>query len=781
VQIVYSVDLKASRRCMERIDLPPNANPSSLTDSEMNETNPAVSVVISTLNRATLLEKSLQSLEQQNYKNFEVIVVNGPSKDHTEEILAKYDGKIIVGRIDAANLSRSRNVGINLSSGDLILFLDDDAFAEPDWIINIVDGYTDETIGGVGTRVYDHTGFRWQLNPLLIDKFYNPLFEVTPPLWAFDYPDALTIPHILGASCSFRREALQSIGGFDEEIEYFLDESEVCRRISETGRTIKFLNSGASVHHQFAPGVTRDERRLLTHPYPVAKNKFYVCLSDWRRNGGALTEYLDKCNAWLKGLQDDARWQFEHGGITRKEYDVFMRDVTRGANDGRKRALAQSRKSIQISPAAPEKLRHFPLVEPPTSRRTICLISRWIPRRSAGGIARYIWDLAIGFAKHGHETHLITMTDGASAVEYHDALWIHHIGPELIDAEGLDGTVRATLGGLESNAARVNVGWAKAAHAEILRLRQDRYIDIVLAPVWDQEGLYCALDNSLPTVISMNTTFRRFADIEFRNLDRATVEELSSLEDLYVQSARMFHVNSSSSLEHLRDDFKVDPSVQIVTVPHGVKDVAVPECGLDTPYPAKASQVRILYVSRLEKRKGTDIFLEAVVKLLRLHPTAQIDIVGRDSYAGDPARSIERQFMLAHPAVKNVTFHGELPDGELEHLYRTADIFCVPSRYESFGIIFVEAMRHALPVVTLAVGGATDIVEDGITGILCKDATSDAVLASLDKLVRDKELRAAMGTAGRARFLERFENEIVTTRMLNCLLGLVTPSSTANA
>ncbi len=752
-----------------------------MNGSEMNETKPAVSVVISTLNRATLLEKSLQSLEQQNYTNFEVVVVNGPSRDHTEEILAKYDGKIIVGRIDAANLSRSRNVGINLSSGELILFLDDDAFAEPDWILNIVEGYTDETIGGVGTRVYDHTGFRWQLNPLLIDKFYNPLFDVSPPLWAFDYPDAFTIPHILGASCSFRREALQSIGGFDEEIEYFLDESEVCRRISETGRTIKFLTSGASVHHQFAPGVTRDERRLLTHPYPVAKNKFYVCLSDWRRNGGALTEYLDKCNAWLKGLQDDARWQFEHGGITRKEYDVFMRDVARGANDGRKRALEQSRKSIQVSSAAPEKLLHFPVLAPQPFRRTICLISRWIPRRSAGGIARYIWDLAVGFAKRGHETHLITMTDGASAVEYHDALWIHHIGPEFIDAEGLDATVRDVFWGLHSNAARTNVGWAKAAHAEILRLRQDRYIDVVIAPVWDQEGLYCALDNSLPTVISMNTTFRRFAEIEFRNLDRATVEELSSLEDLYVRSARMFHVNSTSSLEHLRDDFKVNPNVQIVKVPHGVKEVAVRERRSDAPDTTSDSQVRVLYVSRLERRKGTDIFLEAVVKLLRLHPDVQIDIVGRDSYADDPARSLKEQFMVAHPAMKNVTFHGELPDAELDRLYRTADIFCVPSRYESFGIIFAEAMRHELPVVTLAVGGATDIVEDGITGILCKQATSDAVLASLSKLVCDMELRRAMGTAGRARFLEYFENEVVITKTLDALLSLVTPSLTNNA
>src|SRR4051812_16744871 len=88
-----------------------------------------VSVVISTLNRAALLPKALQSLKYQNYTNFEVIVVNGPSTDGTEEVLDRFRTDIVVRRLDEANLSRSRNLGIQASSGELILFLDDDAFA----------------------------------------------------------------------------------------------------------------------------------------------------------------------------------------------------------------------------------------------------------------------------------------------------------------------------------------------------------------------------------------------------------------------------------------------------------------------------------------------------------------------------------------------------------------------------------------------------------------------------------------------------------------------------
>lgn len=742
----------------------------------------SVSVVISTLNRATLLEKTLKSLEQQNYVNFEVVVVNGPSTDHTEDVMHKYDGAIIVGRLDEANLSRSRNIGINLSSGDLVLFLDDDAFAEPDWIANIVEGYSDDTIGGVGTRVYDHTGFKWQMNPFLIDKFYNPNYEARPPLWAFEYANAETIPHILGASSSFSREALIDVGGFDEEIEYFLDESEVCRRVSETGRKIRFLDVGASVHHQFAPGITRDERRLLTHPYPVVKNQFYVCLSDWRRNGGSLTEYLGRCDSRLRDLTDGARWQLDHGGITRKEYDIFMRDVARGKRDGRQRALDQSRKSISVTPARPDDILRFPTMTPPGGRKTICFISRWIPRRSKGGIARYIWDLAVGFAQRGHETHLITMTDGPSKVEFHEGLWIRHIGPELMNMDGIDEHIRAAIGGLQSGSARMNVAWAKAAHAEILRLRRDRYVDLVVAPVWDQEGLYCALDRRLNTVVSMNTTFRRFADIEFRNLDKATVDELSSLENLYVRSTKLFHANSTSSTQHLRQDFRVGEDVRIFQAPHGVSDVSPrrPSAALGGG-PTDDTPVRILYVSRLEKRKGSDLFLEAIVTLLRRHPTVQVDIVGRDSYASEPERSMETQFRRLHPTVSGVTFHGEMSDEALVNFYHDADIFCVPSRYESFGIIFIEAMRYKLPVVALDVGGAQDIVENGVTGLLCSDQSSAAVHAALERLVSDPVLRKSMGEKARARFLGLFENEVVVDQTLNGILGLLTSVSPTQA
>lgn len=731
----------------------------------------SVSVVISTLNRAPLLQKSLLSLKYQNYSNFEVIVVNGPSDDDTESVLKEYKGDIVVERIAEANLSKSRNSGIRASAGKYVLFLDDDAFAEPDWIANIVSGYAAPGVGGVGTRVYDFTGFQWQMNPFLIDRFYHPNFEWTPPLWAFNFKGSKTIPHILGASSSFRRDALIEIGGFDEEIEYFLDESEVCRRISELGLRIHFVNSGASVHHKFASGVTRDERKILTYPYPVVKNKYYVCLSDWRRNGGDLAEVMSECDVWTQDLLDGARWQLDNRGISRFEYDRFITDVSRGRTDGRARAISQERKSTIIGPARPEGLTPFRKLDPAAGRLTICLISRWLPRRSPGGIARYIWDLARGFARHGHEVHLITMVDTPSTVEFEEGVWIRGLREAEIAERQAPTGVTGAFGELRSGAARFNIAWARAAHAEIMRIKQDRYIDAVIAPIWDQEGLFCTLDRSLFTVVSTNTTFRTFAEIEGRHLDRDTIGELTLLEEVYIGSAGAFHLNSDASGRHLEEFFGQKRSGQWFQAPHGIADISAEQVARGRKHRKLAKgPVRILYVSRLEQRKGLDLLLLAGAALMKEGADIQIEVVGRDSYAHDPARSVKQQFLGTHPqCAARITFHGELAESDLAELYETADVFCVPSRYESFGIIYVEAMRYALPVVALDTGGVPDIVVDGETGLLCSKKTAAAVQSALQRLIADHALRLRMGDAGRERFVRYFEDDVVVQRTL---LGL---------
>ena len=109
------------------------------------------SIVINTLNRADSLDKTLESLRWLKYDgDFEVVVVNGPSTDHSALVVDKWREHIRAATCDKPNLSMSRNIGITEARGDVVCFLDDDGVPEPEWLEQLATGYTSDDIAGVG-------------------------------------------------------------------------------------------------------------------------------------------------------------------------------------------------------------------------------------------------------------------------------------------------------------------------------------------------------------------------------------------------------------------------------------------------------------------------------------------------------------------------------------------------------------------------------------------------------------------------------------------------------
>ena len=232
-----------------------------------------LSVVINTYNRCKSLRKTLQSLSNQSCNDFEVIVVNGPSTDETDVVVKGFNNVKLVKCLER-NLSVSRNLGIDNSSGDLVAFIDDDAIAEFNWVRDILAGYTDESIGGVGGIVYDYTGVNLQYKYSSCNRFGDTDFYIEPPFDEYNVRGAKKFLYLQGTNCSFRRKCLELIGGFDEEFEYYLDEVDVCMRIIDIGYKIKPLDN-AYVYHKYKESFMRNEERVVLHPYSIVKNKYY--------------------------------------------------------------------------------------------------------------------------------------------------------------------------------------------------------------------------------------------------------------------------------------------------------------------------------------------------------------------------------------------------------------------------------------------------------------------------------------------------------------------------
>ena len=176
-----------------------------------------------------------------------------------------------------------------------------------------------------------------------------------------------------------------------------------------------------------------------------------------------------------------------------------------------------------------------------------------------------------------------------------------------------------------------------------------------------------------------------------------------------------------------------------------------------------ADRVVIAAVSRLVRHKGYPELLAAMHDV----PGAELWIVGT-RLATDRGEDLGAA-LAAAAASGRVRLLGYRTD--IAAILAGADVFALPSHFEGLPMSVIEAMLAGLPVVATAIRGPREQVVDGVTGLLVPPATVAPLAAALNRLVADGELRAAMGAAGRARAVERYDEARVIGRTLD-LLGL---------
>jgi glycosyltransferase involved in cell wall biosynthesis len=196
-----------------------------------------------------------------------------------------------------------------------------------------------------------------------------------------------------------------------------------------------------------------------------------------------------------------------------------------------------------------------------------------------------------------------------------------------------------------------------------------------------------------------------------------------------------------------------------------VRDYGVPPdrvhvipVGVDTQYwrPASNSRgsgrVQILFVGGHFERKGGRLLLD-VFRSLRLHERADLHVVTRETVATS----------------RGVTVHNDLRNNsdDLLRLYQRADLFVLPTLADCFGNASIEAMATGLPVITTAIGGVPDIVDEGRTGFLLAPGDRRNLARTLERLLDNAPLRAMMGEAARSRALTRFDSRTNAGRILD--------------
>ncbi len=153
----------------------------------------------------------------------------------------------------------------------------------------------------------------------------------------------------------------------------------------------------------------------------------------------------------------------------------------------------------------------------------------------------------------------------------------------------------------------------------------------------------------------------------------------------------------------------------------------------------------IVFVSRLEPRKGVDFLLPAFKEVIRQIPNSRLIIVG----SGTRLRKGYEDWVKKEGLDKDVLFVGYASDSDLPKYFRTADVFCVPATgRESQGIILIEAMATGVPIVATNISGYRTVVTDGEEGLLVPPRDSRALAKALIRLLEDEPLRRKMGEKG---------------------------------
>jgi len=199
---------------------------------------PKISVVVCTYNGGATLRETLRHIEHLNYPDFEVIVVDDGSTDGGADDAEAYGYRLI--RTPNAGLSSARNTGLHAANGEIVAYLDDDAYPDTDWLKYLAITFLRGNYVGVGGPNIPPPGDGW-IADCVTNSPGGPIHVLLTDREA---------EHIPGCNMAFRKSALLTIGGFDNRFRTAGDDVDICWSLQEAGWKLGFSPAAVVWHHR---------------------------------------------------------------------------------------------------------------------------------------------------------------------------------------------------------------------------------------------------------------------------------------------------------------------------------------------------------------------------------------------------------------------------------------------------------------------------------------------------------------------------------------------------
>jgi len=390
----------------------------------------------------------------------------------------------------------------------------------------------------------------------------------------------------------------------------------------------------------------------------------------------------------------------------------------------------------------------------------ICLVSEEYPPETGwGGIATYNYNIAHGLISLGHEVHVVSRSLTDNNVDYVDGeVKIHRIVPEKLPYPILRRLLYKYRWRL-NQILEYRYGVWKA----VKRLIDEHGIEVIEAPEWGGEMLFGLRRRKVPLVIRLHTPLFLVERLNKRPPQPGD-GFIKWAEKRCVLASDQITAPSASLAEIVASEYSL-PLEQIMVFPNPLDlEVFVPNPD------AEALEPTVLYVGRLEKRKGVDILSQAIPPVLKACPKVKFIFAGADTNTAPGSGSFQEYLtneLQNAGYIEHVLFTGPLDRMALIKYYQQCQVCVVPSLYDNFPTTCLEAMACGKPVIASNSGGIPEIVQDNISGILVPPAESTILAEKIIQLLSDLNLRERLGNTARKWIEEHCSKERIARKTVD--------------
>ena len=385
----------------------------------------------------------------------------------------------------------------------------------------------------------------------------------------------------------------------------------------------------------------------------------------------------------------------------------------------------------------------------------VCLISReYPPETGFGGIATFVRHLAHGLKENGHDVEVVCLAKETEKLVDDNGIKVHRVLPYQLEG-GLDAVNRCMPYSRYVLLATLGL-WRK-----FYELHQEKPFDVAESPELLAESLYASVLRVVPLVIRLYTPHSKFMAENLHNT-AATFDHmfLAMLERVAMAGADVLTSPSRDLAEYISQD-----------LPCPLENIAIVQNPIDPdefcPEGEKAlesdGRETVLFVGRLEERKGVHHLVAAIPTILKECPNTRFVIIGDDTnYAAGGQRSVLadlKKSLADNKCEAAVTFIPRIPLSDLPKYYRSTDISVVPSLYDNSPYTCLEAMSCGRAVIGTSAGGTREYIEDGESGMIVPPKDPDAIAGAIIKLLKEPAYRKYLSENARRRVIDKFQRK----------------------